>query len=314
MISDLLNEIISHGDRGAVVPFSRVNDIKQDMIELQNGMFHTEWLKRMAKHITDDANKFIPSDITFEPRSLISVIIPSPKAMLQFIYHGGSFNCAVPPHYTNWNKHNIRVQQYLSDYLSPYGFSATRAATFPHKLLAVHCGLGLYGRNNICYNNEFGSYMQIMTYISDAHCDETAWYPLGRMESCDECRACVNACPTSAINPNYRLVDSDRCLTFFNESANAFPDWLDNAAHNSITGCTKCQDCCPGNAHNKNNIITGAIFTEKETIEILSNKGDSPYSESVAAKLDSTGIFQDYTDPSVLPRNLSVLLQHAQSK
>ena len=183
------------------------------------------------------------------------------------------------------------------------------AVTFPHKILAVHCGLGLYGRNNICYNNEFGSYMQIMTYISDAPCDETVWRPLGRMESCDTCRACVNACPTSALDPNRQLIDSDRCLTLFNESANAFPNWLDSTAHNSIAGCTRCQDCCPANAHNKSNIIPGVSFTEEETIEILSNKADAPYSEAVAAKLDATGIFQDYVDPSVFPRNLSVLLQ-----
>ena len=314
MINNLLSEIVSQGDRGAVVPFSRIDDIKQDMVELQNGEFHTEWLDRMANHITDDADKFIPYDIPFAPRSLISVIIPNPKATLQFTYHGSSFNCVVPPHYTNWNKNNIRVQQYLSEYLSPFGFSVARALTIPHKLLAVHCGLGLYGRNNICYNNEFGSYMQIMTYISDAPCDETAWYPLGRMESCEKCHACVNACPTNALDQNRRLVDSDRCLTFYNELTNEFPNWIDKSAHNSITGCTKCQDCCPGNTHSKNNITTGVSFTEDETIEILSNKGDAPYSESVASKIDATGIFQDYTDPSVLPRNLSVLLQQVQSK
>jgi hypothetical protein len=51
MIKGLLDEIISHGDQGAVVPFSRIIDIKNDMKTLINGEYHTDWLNRMANHI-----------------------------------------------------------------------------------------------------------------------------------------------------------------------------------------------------------------------------------------------------------------------
>jgi epoxyqueuosine reductase len=309
MITDLLDTIIAHGDRGAAVSLSRVADIKKDMLDLKNGEFHPYWLDRMANHMTGDADKYIPADICFNPQSLISVAMPSPKVIIQFNFRGKPINCVLPPHYINGDSNNERVLQYIADYLMPSGYSAVTARTFPHKMLAVHCGLALYGRNNICYNDEFGSYMQIMTYISDLPCDETAWTPLGRMEICDGCSACVTSCPTGAIDWERRLVNSDRCITVVNELAGEFPEWIDKNAHNSITGCIKCQDCCPANKQNEGNVKMGVAFTEAETTEILNHKGDIPYSSSVDAKIESTGISREYTDISVLPRNLAALLQ-----
>ena len=188
MIRGLLDEIASHGDRGAAVPFSRVEDLKNDMIALKNGDYHTDWIGRMANHITDSANKFVPADIRFEPHSLISVIMPAQKAIFQFSYLGKPVACAVPPLQTNFYQNNDRVLRYLSDYLSPLRFSAAKAVSLPQKLLAVHCGLGLYGRNNIFYHPELGSHVSIMTYISDLPCDEPAWFPIKRMEICEDCR------------------------------------------------------------------------------------------------------------------------------
>jgi epoxyqueuosine reductase len=165
--------------------------------------------------------------------------------------------------------------------------------------------LGQYGRNNICYTGEFGSYTQIMTYISSLPCDETAWLPIGRMERCENCRACVDSCPTGAIDSDRRLIDSDRCITHANESRENFPEWIDKNAHNSIIGCIKCQDCCPANVHNKNNITMGAEFTEEETTEFLNHKYGEPYTGSLAVKLEAAGILSMFV--TTMPRNLAVL-------
>ena len=309
MINLLLDEIKSHGDRGAVVPFSRVDNLKKDMIDLKNGEYHPDYLRRIADHILGDENKFIQPDIEFEPRSLISIVMPSPKVMLQFHYHGNVVHCTVPPHYTDWHEKNGRALQYLKDYLTPHGFSVAMVITITQKLLAVHCGLASYGRNNICYNDEFGSYMQIMTYVSDLPCDESVWLPVTRMEICEKCHACVDSCPTSAIDSDRQLINSDRCITYIDELPDvAFPEWIDKDAHNSIVGCMKCQDCCPGNAHNTNNVTIGVTFTEEETIELLNQRGDVPYKESLNAKIVATGIPPEYGRPSVLPRNLAALL------
>jgi len=301
VIENLLNEIVSHGDRGAVVPNSRIDDLKQDMADLRNGEYHTMWIDWMA----GNTDEFIPSDLAFEPRSLIVVARPTSKALLQFNYGGKPVYCTVPPGDTDEILQEIQVLRYINDYLQPLGFSAAMAVMLPKKLLAVHCGLGRYGRNNICYNAELGSFMQILTYVSDIPCDEATWFPISRMEACENCNACVTACPTGAIDSSRHLINAERCITAINEFPGEFPEWLDKSAHNSLLGCMKCQDCCPGNAMNQDNVTTNVTFTEEETAELLNHSGDEPCSDSLTAKLEAAGIS---TWINVLPRNLAALL------
>jgi len=307
MISDLLGIIESNGDRGAIVPFSRIEDLRNDLIELKNNKFHSNWLDRMINWVANDANNFIPSDIKFKHHSLISIIMPSPKVILKFEYNGKILDCILPPHYFNWELNNDRVLHYLSEYLRPFGYSITKIITLPQKMLAVHCGLALYGRNNICYNNELGSFMQIMTYISDFPCNEDNWFPLKRMELCDKCNICINSCPTNIIEKNRRLINSDRCLTLINESSEDFPEWIDKKFHNSIIGCIKCQEDCPGNIQNKDNVKKGMLFTEDETREFLTHKKGDTYSNSLEYKLKSIGTLQEFIE--VMPRNLKALIK-----
>ena len=310
MIKGLLDEIAYNGDRGVIMPFSRTEDLKKDLNALKDGAYHSDWLNRMINHITDDTNKFIPAKINFVPCSLISVVMPSQKVIFQFSYHGKPVDCVVPPIYIDFYKNNDRVLRYLSDYLSPNGFSVVKAATLPHKLLAVHCGLGLYGRNNIFYNDEFGSHTSIMTYISNLPCDETDWFPIKRMEICEQCYECVTACPTKAIDMDRLLIDSDRCVTYFNEIPGEFPDWLNKNVHNCIVGCIKCQDCCPANSMHTDNVGIHTMFSECETLELLNNKGDLPYTDSIAAKIEATGLLPEFAKSDVLSRNLLALFQN----
>ena len=306
MIAELLKEISSQGNYGAAVPFSRVDSIKQDMIDIKNGTFHTNIHDRMINHTLDESEPYLPEVMDFEPRSLISVIMPCFEQTVQFDYRGKTVSCRVPPLYTGWDERNENSLQYLSDFLRPLGYSVAIAKRFPQKLLAAHCGLGKYGRNNIFYSEEFGSHLHIMTFVSDLPCDETTWLPLSRMDRCEECSVCTKACPTAAIDPGRRLIDTDRCLTFYNEYPGEFPEWIEKDAHNSLFGCIRCQDFCPANAHNKGNVITGFRFTEAETEELLENKGEEPFSDALSNRLREAGLSPDFT--GYLPRNLAVLL------
>ena len=307
MSIDVPGVISSFGSRGALVPLSRIEDIKQDMMALKNGPFHTDWLDKMVRHVTDASNPFLPSGISFDPCSLISVVTPSPKVTLQFVFQGEEFDCAVPPHYTNWDLNNESMLQDLKDYLAPHGYSVAMAKTFPQKMLAVHAGLGFYGRNNVYYHEEFGSYVQLMTYVTDLPSKAGTWHPLRRMDQCSNCYVCVRACPTKAIDSSRRLIDSDRCLTYYDEIPGEFPEWIDKKAHNCIIGCIKCQDCCSSNFENKRNAQRGVAFTEEETNELLHWKENEPCSSTLAEKLAMTGIPEEYTN--MFPRNLAVLLE-----
>ncbi|MCL2164549.1 MAG: hypothetical protein FWH55_09200 [Oscillospiraceae bacterium] len=134
MVRGLLEKIISLGSQGAIVPFSRIDNLKNDMIALKNGEYHTDWLNRMVNHITDDANIFVPSDISFEPRSLISVVIPSPKVHLQLNHQGKMIPCVVPPVISNLYLLEANMLKQMEEYLTPLGLSIIKAPTLPQKL------------------------------------------------------------------------------------------------------------------------------------------------------------------------------------
>ena len=310
MIKVLLCEIDSRGGRGAIVPISRIGDLRQDVEKLKNGDYHTGYTDWMIGSI----EQFIPAGLDFEPRSLIAIAAPSPKITLSFTYRGKEVDCLLPPVYADYNVKERETSQYINDFLKPYGFRAfdLMEATddcFPQKLLAVHCGLGKYGRNNICYHEEFGSYIRLLAYASDLPCDEAEWFPVRRMESCKVCHACVEACPTNSIDLNHLIINADTCLTAINEYGGAFPDRLDKSVHSCLVGCMKCQDCCPKNK--QNNSVKGISFTEEETMELLEHREDETYTDALAAKIQAAGIMR-YAE--ILPRNLAVLLYNLDEK
>jgi epoxyqueuosine reductase len=302
MIQALLNEIAAHGDRGAVVPISHFDDLRRELQALDTQPHHgfSDWMSNTMA---------IPDGLGFEPRSLISVITSSPKVVYEFNDRGKAVRCIVPPQYSSeGSKADSEILRYINAYSEPLGHSAALIYGIPQKLLAVHCGLGRYGRNNICFSEEFGSYIRVLACVTDIPCEDAGWFPARRMDACNMCRACVAACPTNAIDPSERIVNAPRCLTALNEVAGEFPDWLDKGAHNSLIGCMKCQDCCPGNAHNKNSVVKGLAFTEEETAELLVHQAGEPFSDPLTAKIKAA----DWISPEIaqlLPRNLSVLLQ-----
>ncbi|NMA25361.1 MAG: hypothetical protein GX936_06820, partial [Clostridiales bacterium] len=110
MIKALLNEIASHGDRGAVVPVSRFEDLKHEMEELKSGVHHV-WSDWMAEVMS------IPNEPGFKPLSLITVITPSPKVMLQFNDRSKLVHCVMPPYYTGECAIGPKVLQYISAFL-----------------------------------------------------------------------------------------------------------------------------------------------------------------------------------------------------
>lgn len=299
MIKALLDEIVSHDDKGAVVPISRFEDLRREMEELKSEVHHV-WSDWMAEVMSI-------GEPGFTPRSLIAVITPSPKVMLQFNDRGRVVHCVMPPYYTGECTVGVKVLQYINAFLTPLGFSAADTGRLPLKLLAVRCGLARYGRNNISYSAEFGSHMRLLAYVSDLPCGDAPWFETRRMEKCETCRACVEACPMGAMDLKQRVINASVCLTQKNENPGEFPDWIPEDAHNSLIGCMKCQDCCPGNGPVKDRVIRGTSFTEEETAEILNHKGDKPYSAPLAAKLEEAGINPDFWP--LLPRNLSVLLK-----
>lgn len=113
--------------------------------------------------------------------------------------------------------------------------------------LAFRAGLGWFGKNSMLIHRKEGSYFIIGSLLLNRKLPvETS--PL-ETDHCGHCRACVDACPTNAIDPETRTLNAQQCIStftieLFKESP---PPAGFDQSRGEIFGCDICQDVCPWN-------------------------------------------------------------------
>ncbi|SEH48876.1 tRNA epoxyqueuosine(34) reductase QueG [Magnetospirillum fulvum] len=109
------------------------------------------------------------------------------------------------------------------------------------KPLAQQAGLGWQGRHTLLVSRRFGGWVFLSELLTDLD------LPPDPPESdhCGTCRACVEACPTGALDGTGRI-DPRLCLSYHTIEAKApMPESLRSRMGNRIYGCDACQAACP---------------------------------------------------------------------
>jgi epoxyqueuosine reductase len=107
---------------------------------------------------------------------------------------------------------------------------------------AARSGVGFYGKNTLLITRRHGSWVVLGTLVTDVELESTA--PLGL--DCGECRLCIDACPTGALDEPGTL-DSTRCLSYWTQASEAPPTEYRAELEAQVYGCDICQDVCPWN-------------------------------------------------------------------
>ena len=124
---------------------------------------------------------------------------------------------------------------------------------FPIKLAAAKAGVGFYGKNSIIQHPEYGAWISLTAFVTDAAMEPDEPIP----GECGSCELCLKACPTGAIFAPYRC-DVTRCIDFhLGHNKKTIPsDILDKTGNLLGEGCTICRDVCPKNK----NLIPASDF------------------------------------------------------
>jgi epoxyqueuosine reductase len=303
MIPTLLRQLDDRGCKGRVVPIHHLRDLQEEIEgrhrqELFDEEFYQE---RLAGF------KFDPPGDLPDARSLIVVAVPQPQIRFTFTWNGKAIPLVMPPTYLYWQETEQQVRDLVAGILGAQGYRVTQGR-LPEKLLAVHSGLGAYGRNNICYVKELGSFHYPVALVSDLPCPGDTWQEVQMMERCQTCQACLRACPTGAITTERFLLHAERCLTFRNEKPGSvpFPGWVDPAWHNCLVGCMICQRVCPENKEVLGWVEEGVEFSQEETALLLEGVPSDQLPHALMEKLAQWDLV-DLLD--ILPRNLGVFLR-----
>ena len=111
------------------------------------------------------------------------------------------------------------------------------------KPLAAAAGLGWQGKHTNLVSRDFGSWLFLGSIFT------TLDLPVDAPEDdhCGNCRACLDACPTGALDAPYRI-DARLCISYLTiEAKGQIPRDLREKIGNRIYGCDDCLAVCPWN-------------------------------------------------------------------
>jgi epoxyqueuosine reductase len=296
----LLTELYNNGYKARFVSIERLRNLKEEIGELlDSGVVEKELYEKELKGISYDYTNELPG-----AKSILVVGMPQPMIKLSLPWGGKTQEVVIPPVYTaETDKQVMRIMETL---LNSEDFTFVKAA-LPLKLLAVKSGLSMYGRNNISYIPELGSFNKLIAFITDMPCIEDSWQDVRTMPACANCNACLKNCPTEAIDPKRFVIHINKCVTYYNEYSGEFPAWLNSNSHNSLVGCMRCQTICPANIGCIKTIEINDAFSEDEISLILNNTEINTLPEKTKNTLEKLNL-TDYHKENILSRNLNVLI------
>ncbi len=293
------------GERGFRLACGDIGVLHEVRLELDN--------RKLAGELND---AFYRDNLTFfryeksaesiaSPKAVVVVAMPRPAHRLSFETGGGTLEVILPPTYVGYSALFSKNRDDIITAI-PQLAGHLEILVAPLKAVASRLGLVAYGRNNITYIPEWGSYFQLVGYLSDADLGiSPEWRPQPPqlMPECEACGICAAVCPTGAITEERVLLHAENCTTLFSERTGELDHEL---SANCLFGCLECQEICPVNTGRLRVVPAEVSFDRAETEAILGGCGNASTPEAITAsrKLASLGL----TEAPLLGRNLAHLI------
>jgi len=264
VITRLTAELTAQNIRFRLVPVSRIEDLSEDIdYTLEQFVDSHDFAEYARSAYSFNAIKSFP-----EAKSLLVASVFNPAHKVIFQTQDRDIEALLPPGYVNFRSKQAMLQQKIAAILASFGFRTERII-LPVKLLAVRSGLAEYGKNNISYVEDFGSFHFLGSFLTDLTDNDDFWQEPKVMDACENCNLCQLNCPTGAVGADRFLLHGEKCITLYNRNPGEFPDWIIREWHHAMVGCIKCQSVCPQNASVFKEIPLLETFTVSETETLL---------------------------------------------
>ena len=107
---------------------------------------------------------------------------------------------------------------------------------------AVRAGIAFYGKNTLAITRRHGSWVVLGALVTDVEIEPSPALLL----DCGDCRLCIDACPTGALDEP-GVLDATKCLSYWTQAPHALPVEYREELGDMVYGCDVCQDVCPWN-------------------------------------------------------------------
>jgi epoxyqueuosine reductase len=107
---------------------------------------------------------------------------------------------------------------------------------------AVRAGIAFYGKNTMAITHRHGSWVVLGALVTDVEIEPSPPLEL----DCGECRLCIDACPTGALDEP-GVLDATKCLSYWTQAPASVPEHYRSELGASVYGCDICQAVCPWN-------------------------------------------------------------------
>ncbi len=107
---------------------------------------------------------------------------------------------------------------------------------------AVRAGIAFYGKNTMAITHRHGSWVVLGVLVTDVELEASPPLEL----DCGQCRLCIDACPTGALDEPGTL-DSTKCLSYWSQAPASIPEAYRAEMGEMVYGCDICQEMCPWN-------------------------------------------------------------------
>lgn len=296
----LISKAAQNNIRMAIVPVDCLSNIKDDITEIT----HNYTLNDFQNWIINESYVLDIPELDFTPKSIVIIVWRMKMANVVFHYKGKAIQSNIDDAYMYSTEEEL-----IETLFKEEGLHLKDYFWLPLKRLANRAGLVEYGRNNITYSEDWGSLIRIKGYFSDIEPEDWQWREVKNMELCSSCGACVKNCPTGALRNDSFIVETDKCISLYNEiGSKPLPEWIPKTAHCRLVDCMKCQEVCPKNKEILRNISETIVFSEDEAETILAGSDYKSFPEEIKEKLKFFN--SQFFNIDFIPQNLRALLEN----
>jgi epoxyqueuosine reductase len=107
---------------------------------------------------------------------------------------------------------------------------------------AVRAGVAFFGKNTMAITRRHGSWVVLGALVTDVEVEPSPALDL----DCGECRLCIDACPTGALD-DPGVLDATKCLSYWTQAPAPIPEPYREELGAMVYGCDICQEVCPWN-------------------------------------------------------------------